>query len=175
MARVLVIGSGGAGKSTFARRLAERTGLPLVHLDRLYWSAGWVSPPPGEWDATVARLAAEPRWIMDGNYGRTLAARLAAADTVVLLDYPRLLCLWRATRRWLAHRGGARPDMAPGCDEQMTLEFARWIWSYPARGRRTALAKVAAADPAPRLVILRSPAEAERWLAALPAAPARAL
>ena len=170
MARVLVIGSGGAGKSTLARRLAERTGLPAVHLDRLYWRPGWESTPPEEWDGTVARLAAEPRWIMDGNYGRTLGPRLAAADTVVLLDYPRLLCLWRATRRWLTYRGRTRADMAPGCDEQLSLEFVRWIWSYPRRGRRTALARIAAADPAPRLVVLRSPAEAERWLASVPAA-----
>jgi len=76
--KVLVIGSGGAGKSTFARRLAERTGLPLVHLDLLYWHDGWVPSANAEWDGVVARLVSQDDWIMDGNYGRTLVTRLAA-------------------------------------------------------------------------------------------------
>ena len=167
---MLVIGSGGAGKSTLARRLAARTGLPLVHLDRLYWRRGWQATPHDEWTAVIDGLLAGPRWILDGNYGGTLDRRVAAADTVVLLDYPRFLCLWRATRRWLRHRGRTRADMAVGCDERLTLEFVRWIWQYPRRGRRTALERVARAASPPRLVRLRSPRAAERRLASSPAA-----
>src|SRR4051812_22129729 len=72
MRRVLVIGSGGAGKSTFARSLAERLGLPLIHLDALYWRPGWVETPKEEWAREVRRLLSADRWVMDGNYGGTL-------------------------------------------------------------------------------------------------------
>ena len=76
--RVLVIGPGGAGKSTFAARLAQRTGLPLIHLDQHYWRAGWVEPSNDEWLAKVDELVASERWIMDGNFGGTMERRLAA-------------------------------------------------------------------------------------------------
>src|SRR5215208_1590330 len=98
--RVLVIGSGGAGKSTLAARIAERSGLPLVHLDALYWRAGWVEAPKDEWARIVERLIAEPAWVMDGNYSGTLERRVAVADLVVFLDLPRLVCLTRIVRRW---------------------------------------------------------------------------
>jgi adenylate kinase family enzyme len=77
MRRVLVIGSGGAGKSTFATRLAQLTGLPLFHLDALYWKPGWVETPKEVWSRTMGQLIAGARWVMDGNYGGTLEQRLA--------------------------------------------------------------------------------------------------
>ncbi len=70
---------------------------------------------------------------MDGNYGGTLARRLAACDTVVFLDMPRLLCLLRVVRCFLRYRGRSRPGMAAGCHEQLTWSFLCWIWQYPRR------------------------------------------
>src|SRR5947199_10477215 len=94
MNRVLVIGTGGTGKTTLARRLAERTALPLIHLDLLYWRPGGQPTPNAEWRQTVERLITAEKWIIDGNYGGTLDLRLAACGTVVLLDLPRGGCLW---------------------------------------------------------------------------------
>ena len=165
MRRVLVIGPGGAGKSTLAARIAERTGLPLIHLDACYWRAGWVETPAAEWDAAVARLTAGEAWVMDGNYGGTLDERIAACDTVIFLDMPRLLCMWRVIRRWWRHRGGSRPDMTPGCNEQLTLEFLRWIWSYPATRRPDVLRRLEALRPDQRGVVLRSTADVEAFFA----------
>ncbi len=130
-----MIGSGGAGKSTLARRIADAASLPLVHLDRLYWHAGWVPTPRDEWERRVAELVRAERWVMDGNYGGTMALRIASADTVVFLDTPRLTCLRRVTGRALRHWGRTRDDLAPGCPDKLTWEFVRWIWSYP-RTRR---------------------------------------
>ena len=165
--RILVVGSGGAGKSTLAARIAARTGLPLIHLDALYWRAGWVEPPPDEWARIVEEIAARPAWVMDGNYSGTLVRRLAACDTVVFLDLPRLVCAWRVVKRWLRHRGRTRPDMAPGCEEQVTWEFLRWIWDYPRRSRPKVLARIESHAAGKRVVILRSSAEAERFLESL--------
>jgi len=168
MRRVLVIGSGGAGKSTLAARIAARAGLPLVHLDALYWHRGWVETPKAEWARVVGELAARDAWVMDGNYGGTLPDRLQACDTVIFLDLPRVVCAWRVTRRWLRYRGRTRPDMAEGCDERMTWEFLRWIWTFPRRRRPEVLRQLAALDAGQRVVILRSAADVARFVAALP-------
>lgn len=108
MRRVLVIGASGAGKSTFAAQLGQRTGLPVIHLDREYWQPGWTEPSREAWKATVARLIAGECWILDGNFGGSMDLRLQACDTVVFLDMPRLTCIRRVLLRRLRHRRRAR-------------------------------------------------------------------
>ena len=169
MQRVLVIGASGAGKSSLATRLGQRTGLPVVHLDREYWQPGWIEPDKASWSETVARLLAQERWILDGNFGVTLERRLAACDTVIFLDLPRHVCLWRVLRRRLRHRGDARPDMAPGCHERLSLHFLWWIWTYPRRRRPGVLRKLQQLRADQTAVVLRSDAEIEKFLAALAA------
>ena len=168
MKRVFVIGSGGAGKSTLARRLAHRTGLPLVHLDALYWRAGWQETPKQEWAHTVEELVQRDAWVMDGNYGGTLDRRLEAADTVIFLDLSRWICLHRAVRRRIQFHGRSRPDVAEGCAEQLNREFLRWIWNYPREKRPTLLGRLADLAREKNIVVLRSPAEVERFVASVP-------
>lgn len=163
MQRILVIGSPGAGKSTFSRALAERTGLPLIHLDRHHWGAGWTEPDPEAWEQQVRELVKRDRWIMDGNYGRTLELRLARADTVIELQCPAWRCLWRALRRAIEHRGRTRPDMAEGCPEHLNLPFLLYISSFPRRQRPVTEAKLTRFSG--RIIRLRSPREAQRFLA----------
>ena len=170
MRRVIVIGSGGAGKSTLAARIGARLQLPVIHLDARHWQAGWRSPPPERWRREVETLVARPAWVMDGNYGGTLDVRMAACDTVVFLDLPRLVCLWRVVARTLRHRGRTRPDMAPGCPERWDWEFLRWVWSYPRLRRPDILRRLAALPAGTRVVHLRSRRAVDTWLASLPSA-----
>lgn len=131
MRRIIVIGSSGAGKSTFARRLGAATGIEVIHLDVLYWLPGWTEPAKNEWSAAVARALEGDAWIIDGNFGGTMEMRLAACDTAILLDLPRAVCVYRILKRWLTYRRGTRPDMAAGCDEKFDWQFVKWVWRFP--------------------------------------------
>ena len=138
MKKILIIGSGGAGKSTFARRLHKLTGIELMHLDKIYWKPNWVETSKDEWEDTIENLIKKDSWIMDGNYSGTLETRIAACDTVIFLELPRTICVWRAFRRSLFYQKDTRPDMAAGCAEKIDLEylkFLKWIWDYPARSK----------------------------------------
>ncbi|EIV91288.1 adenylate kinase [Frankia sp. QA3] len=167
--RVLVVGSGGAGKSTLARELARQTGLPAVHLDRYFWRPGWVATPVEEWRAVVAGLVANPAWVMDGNYAGTLDLRIPAAELIVFLDLPRRITIARVLRRWARWRGRNRPDAAPGCPEKLDLAFLRWLWNYPRDSRARLLRALDAHGAAARVVRLCTAREVRLWLGAVAA------
>lgn len=171
MRRVLIIGSGGSGKTTLAVRLARSTGLPVIHLDARYWRPGWVAPSPAEWEVAVRQLLAAETWIMDGNYGGTLELRLSACDTVVFLDLPRGVCLWRVLKRRVRWWGRSRPELPAGCPERFSWEFLRWIWTYPSQRRTGILERLARLRPAKTVVHLRSDSEVQRFLAGVTVQP----
>jgi adenylate kinase family enzyme len=170
--RVAIVGSGGAGKSVLARDLAARTGLPRIHLDRYFWHPGWVETPDPEWQALHAELIAGDRWIIDGNYGSTMEARLARADTVLLLDLPRLVCVVSALQRQWRYRGGGRDDMVEGQRERFDLAFMQWIWRYPERSRPQVLDRLSRVPATTTIHRLRSRSEVREYLAGIAPAPA---
>jgi adenylate kinase family enzyme len=165
MERIMLIGSGGAGKSTLAKQLGQVLGLPVYHLDALYWKPGWVETPREAWTALQEDLVRQPRWIIDGNYGGTMAARLAAADTVIFMDFSRWACLWGVLKRRIQYAGRSRPDMAEGCPERLDWQFLRWIWEYPATRRPAIEQKLAELRPDQRVIRLRSRRAVARFLA----------
>lgn len=170
MQRVLIIGSGGSGKSTLSKRLGRLLGLPVVHLDMLYWSAGWIEPDKAQWAETVRKVIGEKAWILDGNYSGTLAERIEACDTVIFLDLSRFVCLWRVLARVARHRGRSRPDMADGCPERLGITFLLWIWNYPNRTRRKVLALLETHRKTKNVVHLRNRKDVERFVNAQRAA-----
>ena len=165
--KILILGCSGAGKSTLARVLADRLGLPLIHLDRLWWRPGWVERDPAEFDAELAEVLAGDRWIIDGNFSRTLHTRLQAADCAILLDYPRRKCLAGIFRRFLQYRGRTRPDLTEGCPERIDWEFFCFVWNFRKLRLPPVLEKLAAAPPSCRVIILHSPRETEQFLRGL--------
>ena len=130
MERILIIGCGGAGKSTLARQLGEKLNLPVVHLDKLFWKPGWVESSKAEIDERIHLEMQKPRWIMDGNYNRTLRERMKHCDTIIYLDFSRLFCLMGVLKRIITTYGTVRPDMGEGCPERVDLEFLKWVWNY---------------------------------------------
>ena len=165
MQRVLVIGSPGAGKSTFARALASRTGLPLIHLDAHYHLPGWVEPAEDAWRARLETLVSQESWIIDGNYGGSMDYRLARADSAILLDYPTWLCLWRALKRIVTLHGTVRPDAPAGCPERFDWEFLAYIAAFRRAKSPAIEARLARFGGA--VVRFRRAAEAQAFLDAL--------
>lgn len=165
MRRVAIIGSGGAGKSTLARRLGEVLGLPVIHLDREYWQPGWAEPPKAEWQQKVEELVKREEWIIDGNFGGTMEIRLAAADTVVFLDFPNTICLLRVLKRRLMHWDKTRPDMGDGCKEKIDLEFLGWVWNFRKTTKPKIEQRLLRLERSVRIVRLRTPGETKAFLA----------
>ena len=164
MQRILIIGSGGAGKSTLATRLGKILHLPVIHLDRLHWLPGWVEPPKDEWKRKVEAITKTESWIIDGNYGGTMQIRLAACDTVIYLDFPRALCTWRVIKRRLKYLKGTRPDMGEGCPEKLDTEFLSWVWNFPNSTKPSIEERLSRLPADKRLIRLKSPAAVTSFL-----------
>ena len=163
MERVMIIGCGGAGKSTLARKLGEKTGLPVVHLDKLFWRPGWVSISGEEYDVLHRAELAKDRWIIDGNFDRTIPERLARCDTVIYLDFPRIVCLLGVLKRILTTYGTVRPDMGEGCPERFDWEFLRWVWNFN-KNKRERNYQLLSEVEGVNIIILKNRRQVERFL-----------
>jgi hypothetical protein len=148
---VVILGRGGAGKSVLARRLGAAAGLPVMELDALFWTPGPDGPNAARWACGVRELARRDAWILDGDlgpYDDVLDVRLAAADTVIVLDFGFLRCAWRTIRR-----GRERAD------------YWRWVWAYRRRSLPKLMRAISASAPQATVHALRSPAMVRRFLA----------
>lgn len=160
--RILIVGSGGAGKSTLSTTLGELWSLPVLHLDSLFWKPGWTPSPKPEFIEHVKTEMAKPKWIIDGNYDSTLAMRAEYADLIIFLDFSNILCVYRACKRAWTYRGTTRPDMGKDCPEKIDLEFVRWIWRFP-KDAKPEIVDTLSKSMA-KVLTLKSPREVNQWL-----------
>lgn len=165
MRRVLIIGNSGGGKSTLARRLGEKLGLPVVHLDVLFWKPGWTESSDEEFHARIAEYQAGEAWIADGNFGGSWPLRMPAADTIIWIDQPPWLCLLRAIWRVAQYRDATRPDMAEGCRESIDFKFYHFILTYDRKVRPRLERALAEHGAHARIVRLRSDREIDAFVA----------
>ena len=158
MKRIMIIGCPGSGKSTFARGLAGKTGLPLYYLDMMYWNPDRTTKPKDEFRATLRETVALPEWIIDGNYGSTLEIRMEACDTVIFLDYPVEVCISGVEER----RGKPRPDM-PWVETEPDLEFIEFIKKYNEESRPKVI-ELLEKYREKNIIIFKSRAESDEFL-----------
>lgn len=164
MGKVVIIGSGGSGKSTLARQLGEKLKINVLHLDSLFWKPGWVETPREEWIDSQQELVKLESWIMDGNYSGTMEIRLNAADTIIFLDIPRIICIYRAFKRMIQYRNKTRPDMGEGCYERFSFKFFKWIWQYPKLRKPKILEKLEKLSKEKEVIVLKSPKDVEGFI-----------
>ena len=160
--RAIVIGSSGAGKSTFARKLRDITGLPLYYLDMLGHKSDRTNITREEFDIRLAEILQQERFIIDGNYYRTLEMRLARCDTVFFLNYPLELCLESVIGR----AGQKREDM-PWIEETPDPEFLQWIRDFHAATLPEMIGVLESRKDKVNVITFYSREEADAYLAAL--------
>jgi adenylate kinase family enzyme len=167
MKRIAIVGCGGAGKSTLAHQLGTILRLPVIHLDKEFWQPGWKMRPKEEEQEILEKTAKQDEWIIDGNYQATMSTRFEAADTIIFLDFPTLLCLWRVIKRFFKYRGTTRPDMTEGCPEKLDWEFIGWIIGYRQSYRPTVLKKIVQYSTNRQILIFTKPKQIIQFLADL--------
>ena len=150
MKRVVVLGRGGAGKSTLCRRPSVVTGIPVIELDKLYWDQSLSILTQDEWGKRQSEVSRREQWIMDGDLGPydVLAPRLTEADTVVIVNTALVICLWRALRRG-----------------RQRMDFWTWVLRWGSTYRPQIMAEVARHAPNARVVELKRTNDTDRFLA----------
>ncbi|MEJ0053890.1 MAG: hypothetical protein WDN10_04175 [bacterium] len=126
--RIAVVGVSASGKSTFARRLATKTGLPLTHIDAVMWKPGWDYIGDEETVRQLKEISKQDEWIIEGFIDKNaLEAVLTRAESIIYLDYPRYIPAWRYIKRWFKHRKNPRPELE-GSPEKFSFEFLKRVW-----------------------------------------------
>ena len=169
MQKVLLIGNAGAGKTTFAKQLAQKLHLPLVNLDNLYWRGDWDHLSRDEFDAILQSELEKPQWIIDGNFNRTIPQRLQYCDTVFYFDFPTIICLAGITKRTLTNLGKVRSDMGGNCVEHFDsqkISLYRNVLTFNKQHRRDYYELLEDAGHA-HVIIFRSRKPAKDYLAKL--------
>jgi adenylate kinase family enzyme len=165
--RILVLGPPGAGKSTFSVRLAAVLQLPVVHLDRYFWKPGWTPSSMDDFASESRALAQQSSWVMDGNYGGTLAVRAPYADHVVYVGASGVRCTWSFLVRATRWRGRQRPDMAEGCPDVIEWRMLWSVFRHQSGHRARTLKRLTAVALDTPVTILRSRTAANRLISAL--------
>ena len=133
MRRIIIVGCQGSGKTRLALKLGRKLCMPVVHLDVLYWRPGWKASDKASFRVRVADAIAGEGWVVDGSFsGLAFDLTVARADTLIVIERPRWLCLWRIAWRSAFDRDGTRPDLPEGCPEQFDGNLMREAWRYNA-------------------------------------------
>jgi adenylate kinase family enzyme len=123
MNRIALIGISGAGKSTLARKLADKTGLPIFHMDPLFWKGNWEAIPEAETLEKHKELIAKDKWIIEGWIDEKMSERLQRADLIIYLDYSGIRCAWRVIKRWWKYRKESRPELPKEAKDQFLPKY----------------------------------------------------
>lgn len=166
MKQILIIGNAGSGKTTFAKALAKKTHLPLIHLDKLFWCGEWEHLSRDDFDAVLQEELDKPEWIIDGNFSRTIPHRLKYCDTVFYFNLPTVTCLWGSTVRVIKNYGKTRDDMGGNCPEyfdKQKRELYKAIFTFNKKHRKK-YRKLLEEQANKNIVIFKSRKQAYRYL-----------
>lgn len=168
MKRVTIIGSPGSGKTTLSRIIAEKTGLPLIHLDRYFHdkSYGFNGHGDKKWISHVKKLTLRSEWIIEGNYRGTLESRLKRSDLIIFLDIPRYRSLYGLLKRRFEHRNKVREEMPIGWSEKLNYGLFKYVWNFKKKRRESLYDSIRefTQEPNKEVVILMSHNQAKEYI-----------
>lgn len=130
--RIMIFGRPGSGKSTFAYKLHNKTGIPLYHLDKYFFEYNWIERDYQEFLDIQQDISSRETWIIDGNATKSLEVRWQKADLVLYFNYPRWICYWRVFKR-LFTKDISIKDRAPGCQEAVRWSLIKYMWNFNKR------------------------------------------
>jgi adenylate kinase family enzyme len=162
MKQVCVIGNSGSGKSVFSKKLANISKLPLIHLDKYYWTDTCTRPHESDWQQEVSEIVKADSWIIDGHHETTLVERFEKADTIIFLDYSVWLSLYRALKRHIT-----KNKVDPSCLTKMPFKpkFFWYIWTFKLWNRKKVYAALEETkDYSYNFVHLKNDVEASEYL-----------
>lgn len=167
MKRIMISGFPGCGKSTLARQLGDILGIEPLYFDSIHWLPGWQESSVEYKIEKVATVLQRDSWIIEGNYRRVLyKERAEKADTIIILDFNRLLCLYRVIKRRIMYNGKTRPDMGRGCKEKLDFEFVKWVLRDRQKSRHDmyGLMDVLKKYPDKQVYVFKSPGKLAKFL-----------
>ncbi len=164
MKKIAIAGISASGKSTISRTIAEKTGLPLFHMDQLFWKGNWEEIPEAEYLKTHAELIKKDEWIIEGYVDEKMSDRLKAADIVLYLDYSGVRCALQLVKRWVQHRKKSRPELHEDAQEKFSWSF---LWLVLTRGERPRIEGALAESGATHVKRFKSPNELNTFLSTL--------
>lgn len=169
MRRIIVVGCPGSGKTTLALKLGVKLGIPVTHLDTLYWRADWQPSDNASFRERVGEAIGNDHWIADGSFsGLAFDLTLARADTLIVIERPRWLCLRRVVWRSLFQRDVTRrPDLPVGCPEKLDWNLVKDVWHYNGKRRPRIESERSKFGQHVAIVTLNSDREIDEYLSGL--------
>ncbi len=160
--RISIVGGSGSGKSTLCNILSKELGLPAIHLDAINYEPNWVEIDKTERDNIILSKAQDDKWVIDGNYNKTLKERFDKADLIIWLDYSTLKQLHGILKRYFTTRNSERPEI-PGCKERLEPEFVKYVLTYNKK-KRPVILDYLKDVPKEKVLIFKHQKDLNAWL-----------
>ena len=160
--RISIIGGSGSGKSTLANILSKELNIHVVHLDSINYSTNWIQINKNERDKIISSKSNEEKWIIDGNYIKTLKERAEKADLIILLDYSTFTYLKGVCKRIFKNYNKERIDI-PGCKERINFEFLKYVITYNKK-KRPKILEILKGIPDEKILIFKKQKNLNKWI-----------
>ena len=160
--RISIVGGSGSGKSTLCNILSKELNLPAIHLDAINFNENWVEIDKAERDKIISTKTENEKWIIDGNYNKTLKERFEKADLIIWLDYSTFMQLKGIFKRYLKTRNNERPEI-PGCKEKLDFAFIKYVATYNKK-KRHIIVKYLKDIPKEKVLIFKKQKVLNKWL-----------
>jgi hypothetical protein len=161
MRKVIVIGSPGAGKTTFSNTLGSKLGIPVHYLDKYFWKENWTPTPQADFLKIQDDLMSGDKWIIDGNYLKSINHRIPNADTIIFFDFPKIINLWRTFKRFFWNFGTIRLEMGGGNKEALHWKHLKFIATFP---RKEVYRNIMSLAENRKVIVFSSPREVSQFL-----------
>ena len=160
--RISIVGGSGSGKSTLCNILSKELNLPAIHLDAINFNANWVEIDKDERDKIISTKSEEEKWIIDGNYNKTLKERFDKADLIIWLDYSTFMQLKGVLKRYFKTRNNERLEI-PGCKERLDFNFIKYVATYNKK-KRHVIVDYLKDVPKEKVLIFKRQKDLNKWL-----------